>query len=296
MANNVVPFGKYKGQPVEAMAADRAYMDWLLAQPWFKDQHKNIYTLIINNFAEPSETPEHNALQALFLDDVFVKRVLAVHHSGAIYEGVWNHRRDFKSLPVEFWVSFERQGADVYVRAAGVGFNVEIKPSVGDDYPAVLRQIRNIAGNGRCILFLEHYNGVGATKLQFVELFNRSGVKVVFRDDAERQAPVDWSEIELLRGRVDAASREFGNRWTTSMPYNDGHDRLHRLDKDLWEALEAQRELLSDAVKSGDDEQIRIHGEAMLRGWAAANRRMEDEEIEKAKAAFPDAVVRIREK
>ena len=294
MANNVVPFGKYKGQPVEAMAADRGYVDWLLAQSWFKDKHQNIYTLIINNFAEPSETPEHNALQALFLDDVFVKKVLAVHHTGVIYETVWD--RDARLPSARLRVAFEIMGADVYADVERTEFFIEVKPSVGDDYPVVLRQIRNISGKGRRILFLEHYNGVGATKSQFVELFNRSGVKVVFRDEAERHLPVDWSEIELLRQRVDAADREFRERWTTNTYSGWATERLKTLDAELAKALWAQRDLLDDAVKSGDDEQICIHGEAMLRGWVAANRRMEDEEIEKAKAVFPEAQVRIREK
>lgn len=33
--SSIVPFGKYKGQSVEAMIADGSYCEWLLAQPWF---------------------------------------------------------------------------------------------------------------------------------------------------------------------------------------------------------------------------------------------------------------------
>jgi hypothetical protein len=69
--SNIVPFGKYKGQPVEVLAADHAYCDWLTGQSWFRERYGAVYTLIVNNFAEPSETPEHNALQARFLDDDF---------------------------------------------------------------------------------------------------------------------------------------------------------------------------------------------------------------------------------
>jgi uncharacterized protein (DUF3820 family) len=32
---SIVPFGKYKGQPVEALAQDRSYLDWLQTQNWF---------------------------------------------------------------------------------------------------------------------------------------------------------------------------------------------------------------------------------------------------------------------
>jgi len=33
MPGEVVPSGKYKGQPVEVMAADTDYCEWLAAQP-----------------------------------------------------------------------------------------------------------------------------------------------------------------------------------------------------------------------------------------------------------------------
>lgn len=69
--NNLVPIGKYKGQPIEVLAEDKQYTDWLVAQPWFRDRYSNLYAVIINNFCEPSDTPEHNALQARFLDDRF---------------------------------------------------------------------------------------------------------------------------------------------------------------------------------------------------------------------------------
>lgn len=68
-AADVVPFGKYKGQPVGALVADADYCDWLLAQPWFRDRFANVYQVVVNYGAEPVETPEHNALQLSFLDD-----------------------------------------------------------------------------------------------------------------------------------------------------------------------------------------------------------------------------------
>jgi hypothetical protein len=66
------------------MAADESYVQWLLAQDWVKAKYGNFYTLIVNNFTEPDETPEHNALQALFLDDAF--RVPVLKQSGLVRE------------------------------------------------------------------------------------------------------------------------------------------------------------------------------------------------------------------
>jgi hypothetical protein len=73
---DIVPFGKYRGQPVEVLRADPGYTQWLLAQDWFRDRFATIHTLIVNNFGEPSETPEHNALQAKFLDHHFCYALL----------------------------------------------------------------------------------------------------------------------------------------------------------------------------------------------------------------------------
>jgi hypothetical protein len=43
MPGEVVPLGKYKGQPVEVMASDTDYCEWLAAQPWFSAKYRNIY-------------------------------------------------------------------------------------------------------------------------------------------------------------------------------------------------------------------------------------------------------------
>lgn len=43
MPGEVVPFGKYKGQPVEVMTADTDYCECLAAQPWFSAKCRNIY-------------------------------------------------------------------------------------------------------------------------------------------------------------------------------------------------------------------------------------------------------------
>ncbi|MBP0492198.1 hypothetical protein [Roseomonas indoligenes] len=69
MADNVVPFGKYKGKPVEDMLADAGYMEWIGAQPWFRERFGHL--LDAHDRAEAEATPIHNRLQALFLDPVY---------------------------------------------------------------------------------------------------------------------------------------------------------------------------------------------------------------------------------
>ncbi len=69
MTADVVPFGKYKGQPAETLLTDQDYCEWLLAQPWFKDKFGATYNLVVNYGGEPQDSPEHNQMQAAFLDD-----------------------------------------------------------------------------------------------------------------------------------------------------------------------------------------------------------------------------------
>jgi hypothetical protein len=46
----IVPFGKYKGQPVEVLASDPQYVEWLLSQSSIKVKYPDIINVIINNF------------------------------------------------------------------------------------------------------------------------------------------------------------------------------------------------------------------------------------------------------
>ncbi len=70
----LVPFGRYKGQPVEVMAADTDYLDWCKAQPGLMEKYGGLWQKIVvvqYGAQESQETPDHNRLQALFLEDDF---------------------------------------------------------------------------------------------------------------------------------------------------------------------------------------------------------------------------------
>jgi len=70
-ANRIITFGKYKGQPVEILEQYPQYVEYLMKDNWLKNNHPYIYQIVINNFCEPNDTPEHNALQARFLNNDF---------------------------------------------------------------------------------------------------------------------------------------------------------------------------------------------------------------------------------
>ncbi|MDR2560745.1 MAG: hypothetical protein LBC63_03105 [Holophagales bacterium] len=46
--SQTVPFGKYKGQPLEVLIADKSYTAWLVAQDWFRERYQSIYQAIVN--------------------------------------------------------------------------------------------------------------------------------------------------------------------------------------------------------------------------------------------------------
>ena len=103
--------------------------------------------------------------------------------------------------PVEFCIKreFEVRGVDVILAVtahcpphdfrAGLSLAdysyelpIELKPTVGDDYPAVLRQMKH---NKSRALLIGKYAGVGATREQFVQTFATASIKVVFASAVE---------------------------------------------------------------------------------------------------------------
>lgn len=47
-------------------------MEWLVNQDWFRERYPSINTLIVNNFHQPNDTPEHNQLVSCFLSNDFL--------------------------------------------------------------------------------------------------------------------------------------------------------------------------------------------------------------------------------
>lgn len=237
IGHSVVPFGKYRDRPVAELAADRQYCDWLAAQPWFRERYADLYQVVIVNAAAPPEdTPEHNKLQARFLDIDYCKALLLTvcgkmlsdqceYEFGLPYRELKKRIADAEETvkrysgnpnptkwqaeylaeaqtklaaalaqkvePPQFtkallwsWLKptagFEcPSGFDVVIESRrGFWFKlfVEVKPSIGDDYPSVLRQIRaqqRRAGHSceyACLVY-ERFAADGATEQQMRSIF-----------------------------------------------------------------------------------------------------------------------------
>lgn len=242
MNNEIIPFGKLKGKPVFALAENKSYTDWLLGQPWFKEQHLNIYNVVINNFRTTDDTPEHNAIQIRFLDQEYSARLAYFLYPGLFYWNSENINKELEKILSEpnddkdelktkikemnntkllqistpeleggYDVAFTaKYGLELkldpklskswvtmqpsYSKYRYTKIFIEIKPTIGDDYPAVLRQMKasmpveqghTEQNRAFYCLLLRDYIGKSASKDQFVKYFESQKYRVVFMSDIE---------------------------------------------------------------------------------------------------------------
>jgi len=82
-------------------------------------------------------------------------------------------------IATELWGLYPCRNTNVYAHR---GVAIEIKPLVGDHYPAVLRQMKRTGSN---VLFVSEYTGQGATEEQFVKTMATAGIRVVFARELE---------------------------------------------------------------------------------------------------------------
>ena len=282
----VVPFGKHKGTTVaELLAKDPAYADWILAQGWVAERFAELHAAIMTRGAGTDDTPEHNAIQAKFLDRTFVMAFLLSMDKGVVEAKRqefrdswiwWNTSKDreqlqtckrnieyhqrystseyydmstIASLPPERMeryqaelkahkkqlaeeesnaatieariatvgapqpvfhnhVEFEHRGVDVVLKwawheggAGPIGSHggccaIEIKPSFGDDFPTIMRQMRRLNAS---YLLAEQYTGRAVPLQDLRRMFGANGVRFLLLREIE-------AEIANARALIGDAS------------------------------------------------------------------------------------------
>lgn len=250
--NNIIPFGRYKGKNIDSLVNDpefRSWCNWAVNQPDIKIRYSNFCQIIVNNFSQPQDTPEHNKLQNLFLDEMFCLALgkLCNWKPMSIKKCIRNHEKvinntfkttcDWKKIDelksMKEYISepildednnevpnndflflkiktiFEEYGWDVIIQSNDsecksdcLAYNdcdikedkiaIEIKPCVGDDYPAILRQMKmtQIHPEFQCLVY-EKFNADGATLDQFKSVFASSGFMVF-----------SFAEIENIKNEI----------------------------------------------------------------------------------------------
>ena len=209
----VVNFGKYKGKCISELLSDSNYIEWLKQQSWL-EKHKNIYNIIINQNFESnnnSKTPEHNKLQNLFLSKDNQKKLINIFKLESykiekiIFEDKFNwdfclYMSDLNPID-ESW---ETWSYDLNV------YCCELKPTLSDDYPCVLRKMKNQIGlmdsnnnmwnhcnslfedkfnrhykkdKTKYILLIESFTSKITSKLELIQIFKQSNIDVIFTDE-----------------------------------------------------------------------------------------------------------------
>ena len=208
MSDDLVPFGKHRGQPLEVLMADREYLEWLMAQPWFAAKYQKVYNIVINyGSTESASPPEHNAMQARFLDEG-IRKSVAVKLLQV--RSTLDKEQDLILDSTTTKFIFEHKGWDVVLKASCqqryMGYlddytggidptkktaeklrsydtyaYMELKPSIGDDYPAILRNIKKRllstpSTNREIMLLADIFQSQVVSLDQSKEFFGTSGV------------------------------------------------------------------------------------------------------------------------
>lgn len=195
----ILPFGKHKGKTVaEVVETDPQYVDWVTSQGWLADRFAELYSAFITKGAQSDETPEHNDLQRLFLNVTFqVAVAMAAGLSIDIYPD--DCKFEFRGIDFAYNVhGYPDMRNRGIINYSGVG--VEIKPSLGDDYPAVMRQMARLSTPSlNCqILLIKDYCGKGATLDEVRAMFDMNGRVLITLKEVK-------AKMRAAKKRVDSA-------------------------------------------------------------------------------------------
>lgn len=65
----LVPFGKYAGQPLEVLLADKSYCAWMVGQASICEQYPELCNLVFSEHGSGLKTPNHNRMQAEYVNE-----------------------------------------------------------------------------------------------------------------------------------------------------------------------------------------------------------------------------------
>jgi len=203
----IVPFGKYQGQPIETLLADQNYLQWVTSQPglmtMLQARHPAVFNIITIGAPTTDDSPEHNKLQAMFLERDFQHAFLEIVWGRSVFkyaeqevkrwqpsyfddesnklwreENLAKAKQQLASLearviarrppaPPRIDLDFEC-GYDLELFADGFHHRIELKPQMGDDFSGVLRQMKR---NGATVLVIGSFESISCTLEQVQGIF-----------------------------------------------------------------------------------------------------------------------------
>jgi hypothetical protein len=190
--SETIPFGKLQGKPIQALDNDPSYALWLAQQPWFREKFSGIFAYVASKFDLDEETPEHNAMQLKWLNRALLSRMIYATYAGDPFDSL----EQLESLDGSDIreVAPEQNGWDICFKwqssPRDINDNfVELKTTLGDNYPAVLRtmnakKLRN-AADPDYFLIVRQLTTKVANVEQLVDFFGASEINFLMERDAE---------------------------------------------------------------------------------------------------------------
>lgn len=188
-AGNKINFGKYKDRDVSFLLQDKKYIDWLLLQPWFEKTYPDLHKVVMKTLSPNRDcpTPEHNRIQNQFLDQNFCLNFyqkvtgMRVNDVKVIFEAPNNW---------DVMITPNSSSSDLKKKKEPTLY-IEIKTSISDEYPCVLRKMKNqirtsqtVLTNSAYILFIKNFNATSATREQLRQIFGQEyDIQVVIADE-----------------------------------------------------------------------------------------------------------------
>lgn len=276
----IIPFGKYKGRTVdEIVVSDPQYFTWLAGQAWAVEK----FQWLIDEArglggpvqSHDDDSPEHNLIQARFLDPTFCVAVLVALKAVnvAIVQAAYadeiraslinccdQHFKDFRrkmfkdssnyygdppkdSKDLDAYLNWMVKPQPLYRYTAAIKANfegacdvktsfeikrpdnrsryvhtlmafdalIEVKPAVGDNFPAYIRQIKGQRIRARSYgssdlptvaLLYDKFTATNLSEAQVRAMFEQSGIPTVKLSEVEQRLDEAKRVIDTANGRV----------------------------------------------------------------------------------------------
>jgi len=193
----IIPFGKYKGQPITTLLADTTYLEWCKQQDFLKN-YPIVYNICVNqtivNQNENSKTPEHNKIQNLFLEEENQNRLIDLlfkatkNKLNKINEG-FNHK-DYS----EYF-----QGCKESSMTFHQLFKIKVEFETKYNWDILLKINKNWGGGSIVVEFKEEYKNYDLEILQkyFNDIFNFDNKNMLSRCRTPELLYIDSYDIYI---------------------------------------------------------------------------------------------------